>query len=87
MQNIIYDRPGRSDKILINDDTARSIYNSCADDCDPDDDEWARGRRREVSPLSHLLQNLSEWPWDMKEKIGCEFVLYCWVANPSSNGN
>lgn len=35
MQNIIYDRPGRRDKILINDDTARTIYNSCADDCGP----------------------------------------------------
>lgn len=88
MQNIIYDRPGRRDKILINDDTARTIYNSCADDCDPDGDGRARGGRREISPLPHSLRNLSGWPWDMEEKRGCEFVLYCRrVANPSSNGN
>lgn len=70
MQNIIYDRSGRNDKILINDDTARTIYNSCADDCDPDDDEWVRRGRREISSLPHLLRNLSVWPWIWKKKEG-----------------
>lgn len=90
MQNIIYDRSGRSDKILINDDTARTIYNSCADDCEPGDDEWARVGRRGISPSPHLLTERFRsfcMSVDMEKKRGWDFVLYCWVTNPSSSGN